>query len=417
MSPDHQLNHRMEQRYLLATQVSFARDTDGRIWLDELWWRDLSFHLTYLENLTVLAPCQRIETPQAGMVQAVTQEDRKIEFIEIFPYGTLHTVMPHLLSGIWTTWKVVGDSDLVHSGVAGWPIPVGAIVNLVAVLRRKPLIIIIESAFWRLQPGSSESWKARLRAWLTEHFAKWSMHQSTLGVYTHAGYRESLPVGRNGTSAVLPASWILERDIISFAAAEAAWDNKPTQPRFLMASRLERDKGIPFFLEILHRLDMRGKAIELDVIGSGSMRPDIERFSKNAKSLKIRLLEPVPYGLPFMQLLRAYHGTIVPLTGDEQARILYDSFSQAVPVIATDTFGNREVVTDGDTGFLFPVDDPEAFADAVTFYAANPAVLRKAGLSALSVAANYTHADMHRKRAELLNKLFGTNRANRALGQ
>ncbi|MET0179263.1 MAG: glycosyltransferase [Novosphingobium sp.] len=408
MTADDRADRHLKQRYLLVVPVAFARDPEGRIWLDQLWWHDLRVHLAYLENLTVLAPCQRISRPEPGMVEVTRPEAGRLAFVEIFPAGGMLTVLSHLISAIRTVWKAVGRSDLIHSGVAGWPIPVGAIVNPIAVLRRKPLIIVIESAFWRLQEGASSGWKARLRAWLTEAFAKWSLRQAALAVYTHAGYRDTLPVGPKGIAAVLPASWISEQNVISPAEAGAAWDEKRHGPRFLLASRLVPEKGIPLFLETLDRLDRKGMPIGVDVIGSGAMRPDIEAFARKAKAVRIRLLDPVPYGPAFMQLVRSYHATIVPLTGDEQARILYDSFSQAVPVIATDTAGNREVVTDSETGFLVQADDPEAFAQTLLECAGKPEALRRAGLSALRVAAGHTHWDMHRKRADILRELFGT---------
>ena len=43
---------------------------------------------------------------------------------------------------------------------------------------------------------------------------------------------------------------------------------------------------------------------------------------------------------------------IVATTGDEQSRVIYDANSRAVPVIATDTPGNRDVVFRGQAGCL-----------------------------------------------------------------
>jgi hypothetical protein len=40
---------------------------------------------------------------------------------------------------------------------------------------------------------------------------------------------------------------------------------------------------------------------------------------------------------PFLSLLRGFDGALVPSLSDEQPRILYDAFSQAVPVIGSAT--------------------------------------------------------------------------------
>ncbi|MDF3932894.1 glycosyltransferase [Pseudomonas citronellolis] len=401
-------NKRLRQRYLLVVAAPFARDPQGRVWLDELWWHDLLAHLDYLANLTVMAPFREIDAPEPGMVEAVAPAGLRLAFVGLYPEGGTREVLLHLPRAIRVAWNAIGQADLVHSGVAGWPIPPGAIINPIALLRRKPLIIVVESAFWRLQPGAPAPWKARLRAWLGERFARWSLRHADFAVYTHRGYRQSLPVGPKGTAMVLPASWISERDILSATEAEALWDAKPLQARFLLATRLVQQKGVALFLEAMRLLERNGEHLEVDVIGDGEMGVDIQHFAEQAHALKVRLLEPRPYGQPFLQLLRNYHATIVPLTGDEQARILYDSFAQAVPVIATDTCGNREVVTDGGTGVLFETNNPEALVRAVTSCAQDRGGLRRMGLSALRTAAEHTHADMHRKRAVMLRELFGT---------
>lgn len=398
----------LRQGYLLAVPIPFSRDPAGRIWLDDLWWQDLRAHLDYLTDLTVLAPSQDIATPAPGMVEAVAPQGTRLTFTALFPAGGLRRVLPHLPAAIRTAWRAVGKADLVHSGVAGWPIPIGAIVNPIAVLRRKPLIIIVESAFWRPPQGQAASLKTRLRAGLHERFARWSLRHAALAVYTHEGYRDSLPPGPQGTAAVLPASWISDKDVISGPEAQAAWDAKPAVPRFLLASRLVAQKGIPLFLAALRQLEDQGITVEIDVIGAGEMRPDLAAFAQQARAVRLTLHDPIPYGPGFMEFLRGYHATLVPLTGDEQARILYDSFAQAVPAIATDTPGNREVIVDGQTGVLFDPARLDSFAQTLATCAADPASLRRMGMDALATAAGHTHADMHHKRAALLRRLFGT---------
>jgi glycosyltransferase involved in cell wall biosynthesis len=401
---------RLNQRYLLTVVVSFARTPDGRVWLDALWWHDLRAHLDYLDDITVVAPFEEIAAPEPGMVEAVAPDRGRLAFVGLLPNAGTKKTLLHLPRAFWRAWKLVGQADLVHSGVAGWPIPIGVVINPVAFIRRKPLIIVVESAFWRLQQDQVHGWKSRLRAWLNEQFARLSLRKATLAVYTHRGYQQSLPVGPRGTGVVLPASWISDRDIVSLEEANRAWDQKPAQPRFLLASRLERQKGIGLFLDALHCLERNAEPVEIDVIGSGAMRPEVEAFANSARFVKMRVLEPVPYGQPFLQLLRGYHGAVIPLTGDEQPRILYDAFSQAVPVIASNTAGNREVAVDGETGFL-PEPTPEAFAGVLASCSRQPASLRAMGLRALNVAAGHTHANMHGKRAEVLFNMFGPGAA------
>ncbi|WP_162630724.1 glycosyltransferase [Paracoccus endophyticus] len=216
-----------------------------------------------------------------------------------------------------------------------------------------------------------------------------------------------MPVGPNGTSIILPASWISEADMISLSDADLSWDEKPADAHFIVASRLVREKGIPLLIDALMNLEGKGETISVDVMGSGAMKADLEGIAGKLRNVRLRLLDPVPYGPSFMRALRQYHAVIVPVTGDEQARILYDAFSQAIPIIAANTAGNREVVTHGGTGFLFEADNPAALSETLCHCADDLDGLRQAGLSALTVAAKHTHADMHGKRAEFLRETFG----------
>ena len=53
------------------------------------------------------------------------------------------------------------------------------------------------------------------------------------------------------------------------------------------------------------------------------------------------------YGEPFFAMLRGHDLMAVPSLSDEQPRVIFDGFAQALPVIASDTPGIVECVTDG----------------------------------------------------------------------
>lgn len=93
---------------------------------------------------------------------------------------------------------------------------------------------------------------------------------------------------------------------------------------------------------------------------------------------------------------------MVPSLGEEQPRILYDAFSQAIPVLGSDTAGIREVVTPEIDGWLAPPGDAAALAALLRGAAADPARLRQAGLASLAKARGLTHQEMHRRRSCLL---------------
>ncbi|MCQ6497982.1 glycosyltransferase family 4 protein, partial [Vibrio parahaemolyticus] len=89
--------------------------------------------------------------------------------------------------------------------------------------------------------------------------------------------------------------------------------------------------------------------------GMGPLADECRRFAQAHKGrIQVRFLDPVPYGAPFFELLRSYHGMVLANRQDEQPRVIFDAFSQAVPVIATRTRGICDIVTE-DTALLYDV--------------------------------------------------------------
>lgn len=390
-------------RYLLVMPVPWHQAEDGSVWLDDLWHRDLMRHLDYLTDLTVLAP--RLPLGDArGMVRVEAGPGltfRALPWGESTAKGILRAPATW-----WAAFRAVRGADIVHSGVAGWPFPPGLIVNPLAVLLGKPMVIVVESAFWRLSGPGPHSRKARLRAGVVERFARWSVRKAALSVFTHEGYRASLARGREAQSIVTPASWIDASDVLDQAAAEQAWAAKPALPRVLLAARLTEGKGLSVLLEALSLPEAAGLPLAVDVIGDGPLRPGVAEAAAALGPDRLRLLDPVPYGAPFLGLLRGYHAALVPSITDEQPRILFDAAAQAVPILASDTEGHRGLITDRLNGRLFAPGDPKALLAALLQAAGAVDDLRRQGLAARRWAEGRTHQAMHLARARRLARLW-----------
>lgn len=387
---------------LLSSLVPFHRDAKGQVWVGDLWHRDLMLHLHYIPEMLVLAaemPAPEDET----LVPVEPDPGQRIDFMATGPMLTgrrqVPTALPRMIRAMR---EALGRAEVVHSGVAGWPIPPGMLLNPMALRRKLPLVIAIESAFWRVPDGSRAGIRWRAEAAATERLARWSTAHAALAIYTHRAYAETLPVGPGGISAVTPASWIRQDDVVAEAALAPLWDAKPAELRMLLASRLTAEKGTGTVLEALRLLDAQGATISIDVAGSGAMADEVAAFAAQARNLRVRMLREVAYATEFLPLLRGYHAALVPTTGDEQPRVILDAFSQGVPVIASDTAGNREVATEGLNALFVPRADALALARCLGDPALTPDRLRALSAGARAKAASCTHEMMHRTRAALL---------------
>jgi glycosyltransferase involved in cell wall biosynthesis len=147
-------------------------------------------------------------------------------------------------------------------------------------------------------------------------------------------------------------------------------------------------------------------SIEVTLIGSGELREAALELAGRLRKVRLHILEPVTYGTPFLSLLRDFHAALVPSLTDEQPRIIFDAFSQAVPVLASDTAGHRDLVIPGSTGQLFAPGSAEALLVALRRVTDDPSSLLQMGLAGLEIAAGQTRARMHLDRARQLANVF-----------
>jgi glycosyltransferase involved in cell wall biosynthesis len=391
------------ERYLLVIGLPYYLDEAGRVWLERLWHRDLILHLRYLPRLRMAAP-QFMKRDEPDLVALSDADARRLELVPLPPMRSKLEALRGLPRALRVLWRAVGDADTVHSGIAGWPIPLGWFVNPIALLRKRKLVLVIESAFWRLTPSTPRTAAKLLRYHLTEALGRWSTNRAHLVIATHRGYLRSLATHPRGITAVTPASWVAEEDLLAREAAARLWQGKQASPaRFAFFGRLIADKGVRVLLESIRELAVSDAPPRVDFIGQGELLEECRRAA--AAFPFVRVLDPVPYGEPFYRLAREYHAIIVPSLSDEQPRIIYDAYSQAVPVICSDTEGNRDEVVDGATGYLFKTGSPHALARRLLEAAGQPGELARLGMNALECARATTHTEMHRRRAELLQRI------------
>ena len=149
--------------------------------------------------------------------------------------------------------------------------------------------------------------------------------------------------------------------------------------------------------------------VELDIRGRGDLVGLFRTVAgRNSRNCRISVHDPIPYGRKFLASLRQYHAVVAPTLSDEQPRIIYDAYSQAVPVLASDTPGNKSCVFNERTGLLFRTNDADALADSIIWCSRNMNQLRHMGLEAIQVAQNMTHDQMHLRRWKLLLDIDNT---------
>jgi glycosyltransferase involved in cell wall biosynthesis len=397
--------HSLERPYLLVTSIPYYEDGVGAVWLNQSWHHDLVEHLTYLKNFTLCAP-RLPKGTDPDLVRVDPKPGSRLNVAPLPVQTPAHQALRAMPATAVALWRAIGKAEVVHSSVIGWPYPLGWLANPIALLRRKRLLIVVESSWLRSAAGR-KSWKVKMLDAASNVMARWSCNRADVALFTHSRYRDSLFTRGRGAAYVTPAVWVNDADILDPATAEKSWSHKLTEPvQLLFAGRVVSEKGVDVLLAALRVLDERSVAARVTIIGAGSRRDACVETGSTLRHVRLAVLDPVPYGSPFFEVVQRHHALLVPSLSDEQPRIVFDGHARAVATIASDTDGLRPHVEHGRTGWLVPPGDVSALAKAIERASTSGPELRTMGMAALSATRAFTHRGMHRTRSKILREHF-----------
>lgn len=130
-------------------------------------------------------------------------------------------------------------------------------------------------------------------------------------------------------------------------------------------------------------------AFRLDIVGDGEQREELERLSAElGLGSAVRFHGYQADVQPFLAGVDAF---VLSSVSEGIALTLLEAMAAALPVVATDVGGNREVVIPGETGYLVPARDPEALARALITLLSDPARATSFGAAGRArVASEFT---------------------------
>lgn len=136
--------------------------------------------------------------------------------------------------------------------------------------------------------------------------------------------------------------------------------------RVLLPARLLWHKGLKEYVEAARLLRDQGRAVQFLLAGE----PDLSNPSSIPESTvrawtRDGLIEWLGYVHDMPALLHTLNVVVLPSYREGLPKVLVEGAGCALPLIATDVPGCREVITDGVEGLLVPVGDPHALAAAI----------------------------------------------------
>ncbi|MFT3767014.1 MAG: glycosyltransferase family 4 protein [Minicystis sp.] len=137
-------------------------------------------------------------------------------------------------------------------------------------------------------------------------------------------------------------------------------------------------KAQDVLVRAMAELKKTGAPVTMLLLGDGAERANVEKLAADLGlgPADVRFLgfrNDVP------DLLAASDFFVLPSRGEGFPMSILEAMSHRLPVVCTPVGGNPELVTDGEHGYLVPVDDPAALASAMSKVAADEGLRERLG--------------------------------------
>jgi D-inositol-3-phosphate glycosyltransferase len=194
----------------------------------------------------------------------------------------------------------------------------------------------------------------------------------------------------------------------------------PGGPLLLFIGRLQPLKGIDTLLRCAHDVRQRHDDVQVLIVGGGIDTDDLherqERERLHALTRELGLGEHVRFIHAQPQEQLAYYYTaadvlVMPSHYESFGMVVLEAMACGTPVVASHVGGLASTVLPGQTGFLAPVGDVQAFAWSIEQLISTPSLWQSMSEAAYRRAQAYTWPRIMKRTLQLYRELRGQNPA------
>lgn len=179
----------------------------------------------------------------------------------------------------------------------------------------------------------------------------------------------------------------------------------PHHAMVLLLTRLEPPKAPEVFLKAASRLAPHWPAVSFVVVGGGSLEQPLAHQAR-ALGLEGRVVFTGPRR-DVARILAACDVSVLCSLKEGMSNTVMESMAVGKPVVATPVGGNPELIEDGQSGYLIPVNDDAAVARRLEDLLGDPALAKTMGMRARTRIAELCSVDaMVRSTERLYDELL-----------
>ena len=149
-----------------------------------------------------------------------------------------------------------------------------------------------------------------------------------------------------------------------------------------MISRLLKEKGVYEFVEAARTVKCSHPAVRFELLGRRDERNPSVVSERELNGWRTEgIIEWLGEAADVRPILAAADFVVLPSYREGTPRALLEAAAMGKPIVATDAVGCREAVDDGRTGFLVPIGDAAALAEAMIRMILDPELRQRMGIA------------------------------------
>ena len=187
---------------------------------------------------------------------------------------------------------------------------------------------------------------------------------------------------------------------VDVAQFDVAPFSQQAAPRFLLIARLLGDKGVREYAQAAEQVKQQYPDAQFDLVGWVDVNPNSisqAELDQWIAAGTVNFLGRLSDVRPAIQNCSVY---VLPSYREGTPRTVLEAMAMGRAVITTDAPGCRETVVGGDNGFLIPVKNADALAQAMLRFIEQPELIAQMGQRSRVIAEE--KYDVHKVNAQML---------------
>jgi glycosyltransferase involved in cell wall biosynthesis len=353
---------------------------------------ELAIHFSKNYNITILQPSNKADSEGFYLCKNVYVRYVPSIFIHIHDLAVTIPLFKEWLD-IFNELIRKGQCDLVHACDYEY---LTSILPVLIKLERKIPIVIVNDALIGTNYSFGTSALDIFSRTYTLSFGKFLLkrYDKVVSLFTMLAVRskklglsdERMAVIPNGIDIKKRYTYPTPQNIKSLRKKYSIADDEKV---ILNVGRLVTVKRVEIVLDVVNNLVKEGFKVKGLIVGSGPQRTNLEKkIEANSSNIIFTGFISEEEKLDCYSIADIF---ILPSISEGLPTVLLEAASFGIPLIATDTDGNPDIIINGETGFLVPRSNIDQYLDFTRFLLENEHIAKKMGANVKNhVEANFS---------------------------